>query len=108
MNIGKTLLIALTLFISGQALAGQLHRVPVANSNPGAEVKALETFYGEVISMNQVINVQQPVNIRKIMASHQIELKYGQIFYPEEVEYSIEEAVMPKRGSLEKAPHTPD
>lgn len=105
MKLGKALMITLALFLGMDAMAGNLQRLHVTEASPETRMKAVETFYGDVISVDRVINLQQPVDLGKIMKSQQLELSDGQIFYPEEVEYLID-----SKGprALEKAPHTPD
>ena len=105
MKLGTALLITFALFLGMEAMAADFERIHVNQARPETQMKVVETFYGDIISVDSVINLQRPVNLGKIMRSHQIELSDGQIFYPEEVEYLIN-SKGPK--AMEKAPHTPD
>jgi hypothetical protein len=104
--------IAMTsLLMSHGTLAGESYsnidqsmweRVPVALAAKVKNPQALETFYGDIIDVSK-IRVRSQSNVAELLRGHQIELRDGQIFYPEEIEF-----LLSRRGTNEKAPHTPD
>lgn len=77
-------------------------RIPVALAQKVKNPQALETFYGDIIDVSKIKDLSQS-NVSQLLRSHQIELRDGQVFYPEEIEFLLQ-----RRGTLEKAPHTPD
>jgi hypothetical protein len=83
-------------------VSGSYERIPVALAKKVKDAQALETFYGDVISVRDIQGLN-PRNIEQVLRSHQIETRGGEIFYPEEIEY-----LLTKPGTVEKAPHTPD
>ena len=107
MNLVKAVTL-ITMILCQSVLAGgaQVVKLSVEDVSPQAKFKALETFYGDVIPVGQMIKVQRPLNIGQVLNSSVIETKDGAIYYPEEVEFVIKSAS--GRGLLEKAPHTPD
>lgn len=99
-----------SLLMSHGTLAGErsvivksaYQRIPVALARKVKNAEALETFYGEVINLRDVQGLNAR-NIQQVLQRHQIELRDGEIFYPEEIEF-----LLTKPGTVEKAPHTPD
>lgn len=100
-----------SLLVSHGTLAGErvyiadaaYDRIPVALARKVKNAAALETFYGEVIRVNDIQGIN-PRNIERALRQHQIELRDGEIFYPEEIEFLLQR----RPGTIEKAPHTPD
>lgn len=97
-----------SLLLSQGTLAGdktgeEYNRIPVSLASKVRNPEALETFYGDVIDVKEVKNLDSS-NVRRLLKAHQIELKDGEIFYPEEIQYLL----VGKKGSNQKAPHTPD
>ena len=83
-------------------VSGSYERIPVALARKVKNAQALETFYGEVINVSEIQGLNSR-NIQQVLRRHQIELRDGEIFYPEEIEF-----LLTKPGSIQKAPHTPD
>lgn len=111
----KLLALLLPLLIS-QGILGQernydaslYDRIPVSLAAKVKNPKALETFYGDVIEIKK-IREPRAVDVNKILKGAQIELKSGEIFYPEEVEFLLSlKAGVKDRAPHEKAPHTPN
>lgn len=111
----KLLALLLPLLIS-QGVLGQstrydaslYDRIPVSLAAKVKNPKALETFYGDVIEIRK-IREPKAVEVEQILKGSQIELKTGEIFYPEEVEFLLSlKPGIKDRAPHEKAPHTPN
>lgn len=89
--------------LAGDTTGKNFHRIPVSLASKVKNPEALETFYGDVIKVGEVTNFNAS-NVRRLLKDHQIELKDGEIFYPEEIKYLL----VGKKGGNQKAPHTPD
>lgn len=108
MNLVKTVILLTTILVGQAALAGDIIKVEVSQVSPKAEVSALETYYGEVLKVDSMLGHSKKAPLGKLIEAHQIEMKDGSIYYPEELEYVIESAASGRIGAINKAPHTPD
>lgn len=70
----------------------------------------IETERGEVYSLNEITRRGiKRTTIKEIMQREQIELKNGDVLYPEEIRYGLLlERAMGTRPGIEKAPHEDD
>lgn len=111
----KLLVVLLMPLLISQGTYGQTRydarlydRIPVSLAAKVKNPQALETFYGEVIELRNIREASS-TEIKKILEGSQIELRDGEIFYPEEVEYLLQlKAGIKDRAPHEKAPHTPN
>jgi len=85
-------------------------KIPVEFVNPSTTGNGLETHYGELISLREIALKPAGNKIGIVLSRAQIELRNGDIYYPEEIKFVL------KAKSLElgnvpgimRAPHTPD
>jgi hypothetical protein len=85
-------------------------RIPVEFVNTATTGSALETHYGELISLREIALRPAGQQIGSVLERDQIELKSGHIFYPEEIKFVLKAKSMGQGGlpGIMRAPHTPD
>jgi len=111
----KVLLVVMVSFLSvqgsyasGLKSAGKMKKVSTEQVTKKTKALGLETYEGRTIDINSVKKrFFKKKTVAEILNRAQIELKSGEIVYPEEVQF----ALVPKNGrypkELVKAPHTP-
>lgn len=109
-----TLVLILAPLLMTQGAYGQTYdaslydRIPVTLAAKVKNPEALETFYGEILETRQIRDFSR-TDIERLLEGSQIEMRDGQIFYPEEVEYILRlRSGIKDRAPHEKAPHTPN
>ncbi len=108
MNLVKATIILTCIFIGQSALSMDMIRLQVGEVNPNIPVEKVETYYGEVLKIGDMKGFSKREPLKSVIHSRQIEMKNGNIYYPEEVEYVIESVASGRFGANQKAPHTPD
>ncbi len=87
-----------------------LEKIPVELVKSAAVVTALETYYGKLIKMKEVSNMPSFSSMGNILSKNQIELKGGEVVYPEEIEFAwkLKAQDVAALSRVIRAPHTPD
>lgn len=103
------LLVGLTLGlqVALEASANDVVKVPATQVTDQMEAQALETGLGQVVPMAHIV-VESKAGARRVLNQGRIELKNGEILYPEEVRFvhirSNERAPRDFDRALERAP----
>ena len=112
----KLLLVVMVSFLSvqgsyasGLKSAGKMVKVSTEQVTKKTKALGLETYEGRTIDLDSVKKrFFRKKTVAEILNRAQIELKSGEIVYPEEVQF----ALVPKNGrypkEFDKAPHTPN
>jgi hypothetical protein len=99
--------LALVMFASAEAAPAGTERILPSQVKSTTQFDLAKTFGGVVFSSSQVKNnsIVSSKNARELLNLDQIELKDGQIVYPEEILVFINKARPPHESPASKPPH---
>ena len=83
--------ITASLVAMAAANASELHynKIPVELVSPATTGNALETHYGDIIKLREIALKPAGSKIGSVLSRSQIELRNGDIFYPEEIKFVL-------------------
>jgi len=116
MEMLKTMLIATFIVFVGMEVAhAKIEKISVKSINPTTKAAGFQTFEGKVLRVGDLENSRRRViQAVKVIKGDFIEMKNGEIFYPEEIEFvfSVKGRKFPSRFKApkedEKAPQDQD
>lgn len=89
MEMLKTMLIAAFIVFLGMEVANaKIEKISVKSVNPMTKAAGFQTFEGKILRAGDLENSKRRiVQATKVIKGDFIEMKNGEIFYPEEIEF---------------------
>ena len=112
----RTIIIATAaLFITMDMAFAQIEKISVSQVNAATKAAGFKTFGGKLLRTRDLqITNHKIIQAQKVIKTDFIEMKDGEIYYPEEIEfvYSVKDGVVPSKFKApkeeEKAPQDSD